>query len=201
MVDLTAYMPVPGYRPKPKGAKPMAAPKLVSNQPSSVVPPKRLAMTKTDDAAPTLKAQVETLADRDGMPEDEPLRLIIVSVADKIDRLEKLQSDYGSGTQDKVAAAAHKAVSSQVNAIRWRIGLWRWALMGCAASVILLLGYEIGVRSSVQTEFGPMPARLTKIMPIQSWEAQFNACRVQQPVGGVEWCLLPLVTKYPSIVE
>lgn len=204
MVDLTRYMPQPrqGYQPKSKGGKPMPALNLVANQPSSVVlPMKRKVMETAEDKSATLKDQIVKLADTAGMPEDEPIRVICVSLGEKIDRLEKLQAEFSPGTQEKVAAAAHRAVSSQVNSIRWSIGLWRWALIGCAMSLVLLLGYEIGARSNVQTEFGPMPARLTKIMPIQSWEAQFNACRPQPVVNGVEWCLLPLVTKFPSITE
>lgn len=133
------------------------------------------------------------------MPADEPLRMILVALATKMDRLEVLQASFGPDAGRMAADAARREVSAGMRRASWQLGAARWTASFAGLVVVAGLSWLAGTRAPVETPHGPMPRALVRLAPLQDWPAQWAACRQQAPQNGVEWCLLPVVTSYPKV--
>lgn len=146
-----------------------------------------------------LSGEVQGLAEKAGMAPDEPLRVLLVALANKMDRLEVLQASFGPDAGRMAADAARREVSSGMRRVSWQLGAARWTASFAGLVLVAALSWYAGTRTPVATPHGPMPRALVDLAPLQNWPAQWEACRKQAPQNGVEWCLLPVITSYPKV--
>lgn len=205
MADLTEFFPKEkqgGYRPTGNGAPP----KLVVNKTSVQKPDRLRAAVPPPAQQENLSSRVGRLTNQAGMSDDEPIKLILDAVSkdvdrfhEKFDELNNLIEKNVKNNQEEIAAATHRAVSRGMQNLTWQLGLWRWAVVGLSCAVLSFSSYQIGRNSRIETDIGNITPQVAEIMRMQNLPEQLTACRNQAPFNGIEWCLMPIIKKYPKL--
>lgn len=79
--------------------------------------PKEIKTKDTKENKSSLKKKVADLADKDGMKPDDPLRLINVAMAEKLDEFDKHIKSYGPDT-GRLPAGVRKLTIAAIRAVR-----------------------------------------------------------------------------------
>lgn len=177
MVDISTILP--GNLPSKK-AKPL---------PPSILP----------EVGGTFAAKIDRLAEDAGMPAADPVRAVLVALASNQDRIDAGLRGSGMDAGKIAAEAARRELSAGLHRMALRAGATRWAVLAGCLTLALWTGYTAGRNLPVTMDEVSMPAALARVLPLQDWHSQFAACRPQPKANGLEWCLMPVVTKIPKL--
>lgn len=139
------------------------------------------------------------------MSDAETLRLASRSIVEMADILRDVRAETrnaalnSSNLPKLVEDTVRVAAASGSRTVPWAIGTARWLAIAALFAFGLWLGYMIRDRQHVATPYGPMSDGMAHLMRLQNMDEQFTACRAQPPSRGIEWCLLPFVTKIQPV--
>jgi hypothetical protein len=132
--------------------------------------------------------QVEGYCAKAGMPEDEPLRQAMVSVAKSADSLQAAADRIGREAAGRAATAAVAECRAQMARVAREVS---WIRRLAVAGLVVLAaggGWWAGQRL-------PQPTPLGRLTPAQAETLRWNdlgalleGCQRGTPQGGREWC-------------
>ena len=136
----------------------------------------------------TTAAQIEDYCVQAGMPEDEPLRQAMVSVARSADSLQAAADRIGREAASRAATAAVAECRSQMARVAREVSwIRRLALVGLVV-VAAGGGWWAGQRQPQATPLGRLTPRQAETVRWNDLGALLEGCQRGAPQGGREWC-------------
>lgn len=151
----------------------------------------------------TLTEKIKELTNKEGMNEDDPLRLILVGIADEIDRFKPLIASYGPDTGRLAAEAAATIMRQEARRLSGRV---RWKIAALVALTVSLLtaggvwaGWTLRGSIPAVVEGSAIPRAMAERFHYQNWDAQWDARQsLPSSKDGFRWVMVPFVDSAPK---
>lgn len=141
-----------------------------------------------------LLPQMQEWANDGGMPEDDPLRKMLLGMAAQQDRIEGIVKSFGPDAGKLAADAARRETAIGMRSLRQQVGWLGKGLLVAGGAFLFGVGLLTGQHQAVHTEIGPMPREMANATRLQDWPAQWASCMSNlKRQEGVDWCVMPFV--------
>jgi hypothetical protein len=139
-----------------------------------------------------LAPELERYCERAGMSPEEPHRMALVALGRGVDGMDGKIARIGTEAATKAADGAMSVVRSEIRRTLQATHAFRVALYVAVPVVTLALGFWVGARQAVPTNFGPLSLEAVRLFQGNDLDAAVRSCVAQPPQGGREWCKMPM---------
>lgn len=143
-----------------------------------------------------LTPQINEFADAANLPPDDPIRKSFMATAEVLDNINENISNFAENSGKIAGDYARKEISGSMARMIFAISGLRYAIMLLINFSIGLLCFQYGRHVDIRTPIGDMPREMASKIGLQDWNIQYDACRNQAPMNGIEWCLMPFIKSY-----